>query len=377
MLLLLVTPATAQEIPANPGPFNIPGVPVATDAVEVPTPPKAASYEGMVITTEDYSQISGVENIEVYAAAGVILIKKGQEGDVEIIPVAVVKVVTHPKSHTIVKVTDKKRNPLEYKIIDKKEEAEKVTTSYLLSTPGENWFEIIDFVYQEWETIIVTVEETVIQQLVLSASSSSISEGSGTDGKVARVALSNITRIDDSQMSGDMVVSLRTASADITIPASVTIKDGQVGAIFKISANQDTIENGNRTAMIFAEARGAKPAQMVITIVDDDGQPDVPPDEFDNIGQRVAVWTVGASKNREVGTVYKEVADEFRTRTDWTHNDAMAIINQRVNAIPGYNPAEYTEFKAGVNADIVTRWPMARGVLADYWTRIARGLGVE
>lgn len=103
--------------------------------------------------------------------------------------------------------------------------------------------------------------------------------------------------------------------------------------------------------------------------------PDVPADAFDNIGQRVAVWSKGMTANAAVGACYAKWAKELRTNPAITINDASAAMSSELRSIPNY--AQYNSVTTQINADLAKRWPVAKGVLADYWTCIALGLGVK
>lgn len=108
--------------------------------------------------------------------------------------------------------------------------------------------------------------------------------------------------------------------------------------------------------------------------------PDVPSDPFDNIGQRVATWTKGIASNPMIGAIYLRHAKNLRgADLNTTITEEGNKLKAELNAVPGYT-TQYTAFITGVNADIQARWqttPMGKGVLADYWTAIAAGLGVK
>lgn len=106
--------------------------------------------------------------------------------------------------------------------------------------------------------------------------------------------------------------------------------------------------------------------------------PDVPPDAWDNIGQRVAQWTQGLPSNKELGAVYLKHAKALKTDPSVTVNDVSALLTADLVKVPNYS--QYGTFSANLNEDLKKRWnnsPMSRGVLADYWTAIALGLGVK
>jgi hypothetical protein len=106
--------------------------------------------------------------------------------------------------------------------------------------------------------------------------------------------------------------------------------------------------------------------------------PVVPPDAFGNIGQRVAEWTKGLPANAELGKLYLFHAKSLKTNPATTVNEESAMLTADLLKLPAYS--QYTTYSTNVNADLKARWaesPMSKGVLADYWTCIALGLGVK
>ncbi len=103
--------------------------------------------------------------------------------------------------------------------------------------------------------------------------------------------------------------------------------------------------------------------------------PPVPPDAFGNIGQRVASWSVNLAANAAVGAAYAKWAKELKSNPGITVNDAAASMATDLRAVQNYS--QYSNMTTQINADLATRWPMSKGVLADYWLAIALGLGVK
>jgi hypothetical protein len=104
--------------------------------------------------------------------------------------------------------------------------------------------------------------------------------------------------------------------------------------------------------------------------------PDVPPDAFENIGQRVAVWANGLPDRPAVAPVWRTAARMLREDPTKTVNDASAYIVAEMRKVTNYDA--WGPLRANVNADLQTRWaatPMARGVLADYFDAVANGIG--
>jgi hypothetical protein len=102
--------------------------------------------------------------------------------------------------------------------------------------------------------------------------------------------------------------------------------------------------------------------------------PDVPVDNYGNIGQRVAVWAAGLPKTKEVANVYKNVANDLLHNAASTVNSATQKLNTERNALLGADAGKYQPLIDKTNEDLKSRWPMARGVYAEYLLAISRGL---
>jgi hypothetical protein len=100
----------------------------------------------------------------------------------------------------------------------------------------------------------------------------------------------------------------------------------------------------------------------------------VPPDVFDNIGQRVAAATVSAPRKLEVAKVYRNAAIELRENQSVTVNGVFDKSFQERARIVGTNVAEWRAFSELLNADVKVRWPMSRMTVADYFDAVAVGL---
>jgi hypothetical protein len=100
--------------------------------------------------------------------------------------------------------------------------------------------------------------------------------------------------------------------------------------------------------------------------------PDVDTDVFDNIGQRVAAVTKRLPNNLQIRTIYKTASDKLKSDPSVTINDSATYIAGELLKINGYTE-QYKEFIKLVNDDIAKRWPMSRGVMADYWLAVSKG----
>jgi hypothetical protein len=104
-----------------------------------------------------------------------------------------------------------------------------------------------------------------------------------------------------------------------------------------------------------------------------DPQPNVPKDDFDNIGQRVAGWASGLPKTKEVSAVYAKYAKELRTNPAMQITQAFSQASAERIALLGADSTRYNDVTDKINADIKARGAMSKGVVADYFTALAAG----
>jgi hypothetical protein len=103
--------------------------------------------------------------------------------------------------------------------------------------------------------------------------------------------------------------------------------------------------------------------------------PDIPSDQFNDLGKRVATTTLGFPLKLEVAKVYREGAKELRENPSVTVNSVFDFVfNKRVNVLGASNIDKWKPFVDLLNADLRPRWPMARLVVAEYLDTIALGL---
>lgn len=100
--------------------------------------------------------------------------------------------------------------------------------------------------------------------------------------------------------------------------------------------------------------------------------PNVPTDQFDNIGQRVNGWALGLPGRRQTAAVFRWAADELVNNLTRTQNEVGEEYAQRLKDLPDFN--DYIEFHGKVKEDFTTRWPMNRVLQAEYFNAIATGL---
>lgn len=102
--------------------------------------------------------------------------------------------------------------------------------------------------------------------------------------------------------------------------------------------------------------------------------PDVPEDEFGNIGQRVANWAIGVENPKDFGQVYADGAKTLRTSPGATIDSVALSMRESFQSLDGY--AQFVPVAKKVQTDLEGRWPLSRGVLADYYDAISRGFGL-
>jgi uncharacterized repeat protein (TIGR02543 family) len=111
---------------------------------------------------------------------------------------------------------------------------------------------------QSTDDVVISVGFTGI---ILEIDAASISENGGT----SNASVSRFASI------GDLVVNLGSDDAtEATVPASVTILDGQTSANFTITAQDDAVVDGSQTVTITATSVGNSDATDTIDITDDE-----------------------------------------------------------------------------------------------------------
>lgn len=101
--------------------------------------------------------------------------------------------------------------------------------------------------------------------------------------------------------------------------------------------------------------------------------PDVPDDQFQNIGKRVALWATGFDEAGEVAEAYRDAASSLRTDPQSTVDSVSADLISSLKDDVDFD-AYASEIGTNINADLQERWPMSKGVLADYYDAVAVGL---
>ena len=105
--------------------------------------------------------------------------------------------------------------------------------------------------------------------------------------------------------------------------------------------------------------------------------PNVPPDSFDNLGQRVAQWSVGLPKRVEVGSIYAKYAKQLGSDQKLTISQAFENASQERLAVLGADGPKYNDIVIKINAEVSKRIPMGKGVVIDFFNALARGYGAK
>ena len=104
----------------------------------------------------------------------------------------------------------------------------------------------------------------------------------------------------------------------------------------------------------------------------------VGPDVFDNIGQRVSVWSSSLPRRAEVGAIYRAASVSLRSDPGTTIDSVSArLVSERAKLL-GADSEKYVDIVGRLNADLKSRWSSIsnRGTYSDYLASIAAGFGV-
>lgn len=316
----------------------------------------ASASLGVEVQQQQFQMLRGVDDVVLYRDSDLVLI--GVDGAVDLQPVVVVK-VSEISGRLLVKLTDENRSRLPIRMIaDLGSERH-----YLIDQPRRQWLELIDLELLTWDELEIDLAPPEPLELSITAPSQV------TEGESFSITLSR------SGGRGSIEVDL-TVPEFLDAPQRIAISGDSVRV--DVAARDDERSQGNRTGMIRVTSAGAS-ASAEITIIDDDAPP-VPGDIFDNIGRRVAEWTAGLPHNRAIADIYADSAARLRSDPTFDTETGIASIGARIKAIPGFDPARYAEFARRLNEDLSKRWEaqaFTRGLLADYWDAVARGLGHE
>jgi len=103
--------------------------------------------------------------------------------------------------------------------------------------------------------------------------------------------------------------------------------------------------------------------------------PDVPEDDFDNIGRRVNQWADGLLERDAYAKAFRTAADCLRNNPSGTVDSCNTKLSEAIKAASSF--AQYSAaVGSNLSEDLDDRWPLPRGVLADYYDAVAAGMGV-
>ena len=116
--------------------------------------------------------------------------------------------------------------------------------------------------------------------------------------------------------------------------------------------------------------------QFKLTLLDKPPPPIVPPDGFDNIGQRACAWATGLPRLSEVAALYQKCSDTIDDDPNASVTSAVdKMVNDRTKLL---TPDELNRYQSALinnlNADFKKRWPMQASVAVGYFGAIATGL---
>lgn len=105
-------------------------------------------------------------------------------------------------------------------------------------------------------------------------------------------------------------------------------------------------------------------------------KPDVPipPDAFENIGQRTATWANGLPRRNEVAALYVTCAEDIVGTTMTINACIEKMVAARTALLKPEELALYQPLLDQLNADLKKRWPMVALTTANYFNAIAAGL---
>lgn len=103
--------------------------------------------------------------------------------------------------------------------------------------------------------------------------------------------------------------------------------------------------------------------------------PPIPNDEFDNIGQRVFVWSAGVpdADRESAGLIYAKYATFILQTPSATIESASAMLVAELDRMP--NSAQHKVYRENIGTDVQQRYPWTIKKAADYWRAVAAGLG--
>jgi hypothetical protein len=110
-------------------------------------------------------------------------------------------------------------------------------------------------------------------------------------------------------------------------------------------------------------------------------KPNVPDgDKFDKLAARVATWTRGLTKNKDLATCYSDASRRLLEDPSMTINIAADQIVACRGKVLQNDATGYLKFIEELNSDIKNRWsaaPFTKALMSEYYSEVARGLNYE
>jgi hypothetical protein len=130
----------------------------------------------------------------------------------------------------------------------------------------------------------------------------------------------------------------------------------------------------------FDPALGIDDAAIDVELQDTKPLPGPDGGKFDNIAARVASWTKGLGKNKDLAACYSEAAKKLIEDPSMTINIAADQIVVCRNKALQNGGQGYLKFIEELNSDLKARWsngPFTKVVMAEYYQEVVKGLSYE
>jgi|GEM_PF-2015404 len=158
----------------------------------------------------------------------------------------------------------------------------------------------------------------LLETLTVTVSPSSFLENAGASAATGTVTRSGST-------AGDLLVSLSSSdTSEATVPATVTILDGQASANFAVNAVDDALADGTQSATITGSAAGFTDGSFNVSVLDD--EPAVVIQVIDNsqAGFTIVSGTWGTGSVGYLGNNRNNAAGSGADKARWTFSGLPA-----------------------------------------------------
>lgn len=170
-------------------------------------------------------------------------------------------------------------------------------------------------------------------------------------------------------------IKCKTAAAVEIGPASYLISEAGKHSITVVVLAQNPLSWDEAELTVVVGEPEPEPEPDPPPKPEPDPIPDTPEDRFDNIGQRVAVWSQGIPGGQAVAALYRNHAGLLRADPSQTINSVSDSLMRSLSSVTAIE--RFTEVRKKVSADLTQRWSrdgLGRVDLADYYDAVATGL---